>query len=70
MKYKEAMNTDCEGWTKVVHKEHERMITNDVWRVVKKKDVPNSAENLTSTWACKLKSNGTNRARITGRGYE
>ena len=70
MKYKEAMKVDREGWTKAVREEHERMVANDVWRAVKKKDVPSGAKILTSTWACKLKSNGTKRARINGRGYE
>lgn len=29
-----------------------------------------SKARTSSTWACKLKSNGTKRARINGRGYE
>eukprot|EP00957_Ditylum_brightwellii_P033059 2506739-Ditylum_brightwellii.AAC.1 len=33
-------------------------------------DVPRGAKKLTSTWACKLKSNGTKYARINRRGYE
>ena len=70
MKFKEAMKVDREGWTKAVKEEHERMVTNGVWKAVKKKDVPSGAKILTSTWACKLKSNGTKRARINGRGYE
>ena len=70
MKYKEAMQVDREGWTKAVHEEHDRMVANGVWRPVKKRDVPSGAKVLTSTWACKLKSNGTKRARINGRGYE
>jgi hypothetical protein len=70
MKYKEAMRSDKEGWDKAVEEEHNRMIENNVWKVVNKVDVPKRAKILTSTWACKLKSNGTKRARINGRGYE
>ena len=46
------------------------MIDNDVWLPVKLSKVTKGAKVLTSTWACKLKSNGTKRARINGRGYE
>ena len=70
MKFKEAMKMDCEGWTKVVDKEHDRMIANDVWRPVPRKDVPKNAKILTSTWLCKIKSNRTKLARINGRGYK
>ena len=66
MKYKEAMKIDSVVWTKAVHEEHDRMIANEVWRPVKKKDVPKNAKILTSTWACKLKSNRTKRAHING----
>ena len=70
MKYKEAMATDKKGWTKAVEEEHERMVTNGVWKAVKRDNIPSRAKVLTSTWACKLKSNGVKRARINGRGYE
>ena len=70
MKYEEAMKKDAEGWGKAVDEEHGRMITNRVWRPVKRDEVPKGAKVLTSTWACKLKANGTKRARINGRGYE
>eukprot|EP00957_Ditylum_brightwellii_P038555 2913909-Ditylum_brightwellii.AAC.1 len=46
------------------------MIDNAVWHPVKLNKVPKGAKVLTSTWACKLKFNGTKRARINGRGYE
>ena len=35
-----------------------------------KKDVPADAKVLTSTWAMKLKADGTKRARLNARGYE
>ena len=47
MKYKEAIHVDRKGWTKAVHEEHDRMVTNNVWRPVKKKDVPTGAKVLT-----------------------
>ena len=68
MKLDEAMVTDAQGWANAVKEEHKQMIANDVWRPVKRSKVPKGAKILTSTWACKLKSNGTKRARINGRG--
>ena len=70
MKLNKAMATDAVGWIKAVEEEHERMLANDVWSPVKRSMVPKGAKILTSTWACKLKSNGTKRVRINGRGYE
>ena len=70
MKYHEAMNADNVGWTKAVEEEHERMIKNNVWTPVKLQDLPKDTKVLTTTWACKLKSNGTKRARINARGFE
>eukprot|EP00957_Ditylum_brightwellii_P157826 12012722-Ditylum_brightwellii.AAC.1 len=70
MKYNEAMKTDHEGWEKAVEEEHDRMVKNLVSMSVKLSEVPKGAKVLTSTWACKLKSNGTKRARINGRGSE
>jgi len=71
MKYKEAMKTkDANEWQKAVEQEHERMIARSVWKAVKRKDVPNTAKILTTTWAMKKKANGTFRARLNARGYE
>eukprot|EP00957_Ditylum_brightwellii_P126353 9632491-Ditylum_brightwellii.AAC.1 len=70
MKYEEAMAADWEGWTKAVDKEHKRMIKNKVWMPIKLSKVPKGAKILTSTWVCKMKSNGQKRASIKGRGYE
>ena len=38
--------------------------------VVKLKDVPSGVKMLTITWAMKIESNGTYRARLNVRGYE
>ena len=71
MKYKEAMKTkDKEKWTQAVQEELQRFKKHDVFDVVKLEDVPPGVKMLTTTWAMKLKSNGTYRARINMRGYE
>ena len=70
MKYNEAIQKDPIGWQKEIDKEHTRMTDNKVFKVVKKDDVPKDAKILTSTWAMKLKADGTKRARVTARGYE
>ena len=43
------------------------MTDNKVFKVVKKDDVPKDAKILISTWAMKLKADGTKRARVTAR---
>eukprot|EP00957_Ditylum_brightwellii_P021473 1619762-Ditylum_brightwellii.AAC.1 len=70
MKYNEAIVIDKESWTIAVEEEHQIMVDNEVWRPVKLEDMQPGAKVLTSTWACKLKSNGTKQARINCRGYE
>ena len=71
MKYKEAMKTkDANEWQKAVEQEHERMISRSVWKAVKRKDIPDTAKILTTTWTMKKKANGTYRARLNARGYE
>jgi hypothetical protein len=58
-KYKEAIKgPDKHNWENVVFEEHERMVKNQVWRAVPKKDVHNNEKVMTSTWAMKKKSNG------------
>eukprot|EP00957_Ditylum_brightwellii_P139618 10641172-Ditylum_brightwellii.AAC.1 len=70
MKYKEAMAVDRDGWTTAVDEEHQQMIDNKVWRLVKMEDIPPGAKILTFTLACKLKSNGRKRTRINSRSYK
>ena len=36
-----------------INEEHDRMLKNKVWMVVKKKDVPKNADIIDSTWAMK-----------------
>jgi hypothetical protein len=54
---------------KVINKEHERMMENNVWIPRKLKDLSENAKLLTTTWAMKKKANGQHRARITARGF-
>jgi hypothetical protein len=61
---------DKQKWENTVFEEHERMVKNQVWRAVPKKDVPRNAKVMSSTWAMKKKSNGTYRARLNAKGYE
>ena len=70
MKYEEAMQKDPKGWKESVDKEHQRMVDHKVFKPVKKDDLPENAKILTSTWAMKLKADGTKRARINARGFE
>eukprot|EP00957_Ditylum_brightwellii_P033955 2572118-Ditylum_brightwellii.AAC.1 len=58
MKYEEVMAADQEGRTKAVEEKHERMVKNQVWTPIKLNKVLKGTKILTSTWACKLKSNG------------
>ena len=69
-KYNEAMETDKEVWEKAVEEKHQRISDNGVWCPVKPSRLPKGAKLLTSTWACKLNSNGMKRDRINGHGYD
>ena len=51
MIYIEAMNKDPVGWQKAIDKEHERMEKDNMWKAVKKKDVPENAKVLSTVWA-------------------
>jgi len=70
MKYNEAMKIDSKGWRKAVEEEHQQMIDNNVWRRMQWKDIAKEIKIRTSTWACKLKSNGGKLAQINARGFE
>lgn len=74
MKFKEAMANDDEeerrGWQEAVDTEHEKMKKFNVFKPVRKEDIPKGTKIITSTWAMKKKANGTKRARINARGFE
>ena len=57
-------------WVNSINKEHDRMIKNKVWTVIKKKDVPKNADIIDSTWAMKKKANGQYRACLAARGFK
>ena len=59
MKYREAMNgLDGAAWREEIENEHERMVKNNVFKVIKKSEMPEGAKCIDSTWACKKKSSG------------
>ena len=71
MKCRDVMaGPDKKEWEDAIHEECLKMKNHNVFKEVKKKDLPDGAKVLTSTWAMKTKSNGDRRARISGRGYE
>ena len=71
MNYKEAMNSDSAAkWQVEVDKEHKRMVDNDVWSVVDREKISSGAKPIDSTWAMKLKADGTMRARMNARGFK
>ena len=57
-------------WEKSINKEHDRMIKNQVWTVVKKKDVLKNADIIDSTWAMKKKANGQYHACLPAREFK
>ena len=69
--YDEAMErNDKMEWVNSINKEHDRMIKNKVWTVIKKKDVPKNADIIDSTWAMKKKVNGQYHACLAARGFK
>ena len=71
MKYDEAMSgPDKPHWERAAYEEYLRMLKHKVWVAIQRCKVPKWAKILTSTWACKKKSNGVYRARLNARGFE
>jgi hypothetical protein len=69
MNYKEAMASDPVKWKEAVRQEYLKFEKFKVLRAIPKKDLPRGEKVLETVWACKLKSNGTPRARMNARGY-
>jgi len=66
MNYKEAINgSDGMRWQAEVENEYQRMVTNKVFEVVLRKDLP-----VGSVWAMKKKSNGTLHGRMNAREFK
>ena len=60
MTYNEAMKVgDKEAWEKAVEEEHEKMKKYKVWTAIPKSNVPKDSRILDTTWAMKLKPDGT-----------
>ena len=71
MKYKQAINgPDAEKWKAEIENEHNRMVENKVFTVIKKSELEPGTKIIDSTWACKKKSNGTLRGRLNARGFK
>ena len=46
------------------------MLKNNVFEAVDKDSIPPETKVIDSTWACKLKSNGTKRGVLNARGFK
>ena len=69
--YDEAMQRkDKKQWLSSIDEEHDRMLKNKVWMVIKKKDVPKNVDIIDSTWAMKKKANGQYCAHLAARGFK
>ena len=71
MKYKAAMKCDDKDlWDEAVKEEYNKFVKYEVFKPVKRENVPKNAKFVSTTWAMKRKSNGVRRARLNMRGYE
>ena len=71
MKFNEAMQSkDKEQWLKAVDEEYERFNKYNVFKAVKRDEVPEGAKVISTTWAMKKKASGAYRARMNMRGFE
>ena len=69
--YDDAMQRkNKKQWLNSINEEHNRMLKNKVWTVIKKKDMPKNADIIDSTWAMKKKANGQYRACLAARGFK
>jgi hypothetical protein len=71
MKYNEAINgSDRKAWEKEIESEHDCMVKNDAWELVKKSLLPKGTKVIDSTWVCKKKSTGKLRRRLNAHGFK
>ncbi|KAL7572667.1 hypothetical protein ACA910_010411 [Epithemia clementina (nom. ined.)] len=69
--YDEAMKTgDQEKWQEAINEEHDRMVANNVFEIVKLKDFQKGANVIHSTWALKKKASGVYCGRVAARGFK
>jgi Reverse transcriptase (RNA-dependent DNA polymerase) len=70
LNYKQAMGGNDKGkWLESMDEEKGCFDKHKVVEVVQRSQVPEGTRIMTSTWACKKKSNGTYHARINLRGF-
>ena len=73
-KFKDAYDheepTHRDGWRGGIAKEYADMKKRSVWKVKKKKDIPEDAKLLGSKWVFKHNKNGVYRARLVAKGYD
>jgi len=71
MKYDEAMaNMDPAKVQEAIKEEHNKMKSKKVFKRIKKRDLPDGAIVISTTWAIKKKPSGLIRARMVARGFE
>jgi hypothetical protein len=71
MNCKETMASDDHNkWLKAMKEEHDPMVTMRVWKAVPPSAVRPNKTILSTTWACRLKSNGTFRVHLNARGFQ
>jgi len=56
-------------WRKAFQKELDSMIKRNVWKVIKKKDMPKGRRCVRSKWVFDIKRNGTFKVRLVACGY-
>ena len=56
-------------WQEAIKKEFENMEMNQVWRVIKKTDVPENRRLLGAKWVFTVKKNGVFKARLVVQGF-
>ena len=56
-------------WREAIKKEFENMEKNQVWRVIKKTDVPENRRLFGAKWVFKVKKNGIFKARLVAQGF-
>ena len=61
---------DAGEWLKEIAKEKARFDKYNALTPVEQNSLPKDAKVLTTTWAIKLKANGTRRGRLNARGYK
>ena len=71
MKYKQVINgPDATKWLTGIDNEHDRMVKNKVFEVVKRKKLLPVTKVIDSTWAYTKKSNSTLSRQLNTRGFK